>query len=61
MKTYDNAGCLISETNHIFTKHGVVTTNTVYNNDRVVYQHISVRDNQGKVKTEDIVGGELIP
>jgi hypothetical protein len=61
MKTYDNFGRLISETNTIYTKQSVVITNTVYNNDRVVYQHISVRDNQGKSTTEDTIGGKLIP
>jgi len=61
MKTYDNNGKLIAETNTIYTKHGVVTTNTVYYNDRVMSQHISVRDNQGKVTSEDVIGGKLFP
>ena len=61
MKTWDNNGKLISETNTIYTKQGVVTTNTVYYNDRAIYQHISLRDNQGKVTIEDVIGGKLIP
>jgi ectoine hydroxylase-related dioxygenase (phytanoyl-CoA dioxygenase family) len=61
MKTYDNFGRLIAETNTIFTKQGVVTTSTVYNNDRVISQRITVRDNQGKVTSEDVIGGKLIP
>ena len=36
MKTYDNSGRLISEINTIYTKQGVVTTSTVYYNDRVI-------------------------
>jgi len=61
MKTYDNYCKLIAETNTVYTSQGVVTTNTVFNNDRAVYQHIAVRDNQGKVTIEDIIGGKLIP
>ena len=61
MKTYDNSGKLIGETNTIYTKQGVVTTNTVYNNDRAIYQHISLRDNQGKVASETVLGGKLLP
>ena len=61
MKTYDNSGKLIAETNTIYTPRGVVTTNTVYYNDDVMSQHISVRDNQGKVTSEDVIGGKLIP
>lgn len=61
MKTYDNSGKLITETNTIYTPRGVVTTHTVYYNDRVLSQHISVRDNQGKVTSEDVIGGKLIP
>lgn len=61
MKTYDNFGKLIGEINTIYTKQGVVTTNTVYYNDRVMSQQISIRDNQGKVKTENTFGGKLLP
>ena len=61
MKILNNKGEVIGEINTIFTKQGVVTTNTVFNNDRAVYQHISVRDNQGKVAIEDVIGGKLIP
>jgi hypothetical protein len=61
MKTYDNSGKLIGETNTIYTKQGVVTTSTVYYNDRVISQHISVRDNQGEVTSEDVISGKLIP
>ena len=61
MRTYDNSGKLIAETNTIYTKQCVVTTSTVYYNDRVMSQHISIRDNQGKVTSEDVIGGKLIP
>jgi hypothetical protein len=61
MKTYDNFGKLIGEINTIYTKQGVVTTNTVYYNDRVMSQQISIRDNQGKVTSDVVIGGKLIP
>jgi hypothetical protein len=61
MKTYDNFGKLIGEINTIYTKQGVVTTNTVYYNDRVMSQQISIRDNQGKVTSDVVLGGKLIP
>jgi hypothetical protein len=61
MKTYDNFGKLIGEINTIYTKQGVVTTNTVYYNDHVMSQQISIRDNQGKVTSEVVIGGKLIP
>lgn len=61
MKTYDNNGKLIAETNTMVTNQGVVTTNTVYYNDRVYHQHVSFRDEQGKVKIVDLFGGKLLP
>jgi hypothetical protein len=61
MKTYDNFGKLIGEINTIYTKQGVVTTNTVYYNDHVMSQQISIRDNQGKVTSEVVIGSKLIP
>ena len=62
MKTYDNNGKLIAESNTIFTKDGgAVTTNTVYYNNRVMSQHISIRDEEGKVKVIDLIGGKLLP
>jgi hypothetical protein len=61
MKTYDNFGKLIGEINTIYTKQGVVKTNAVYYNDHVMSQQISIRDNQGKVTSEVVIGGKLIP
>ena len=62
MVSYDNAGKKISEINVIIgPEGGTITTSTVYSNDRVVMQHITSRDNQGNVKTQDIFGGKLIP
>ena len=59
MKSFDNHGNLVSESNTSRTSDGkVITSNTIYNTDngRPVAQNISVRDQQGKV-----VGHALIP
>ncbi len=64
MKTYDNHGRLINEMNTAITNdEKTVTTNTNYNpdNGRVITQNISVRDSQGKVTVENIIGGKLLP
>jgi hypothetical protein len=64
MKTYDNHGRLINEMNTSITSDGkTVTTNTNYNadNGRVISQNIAVRDSQGKVTVENIIGGKLLP
>jgi hypothetical protein len=64
MKTYDNHGRLVSEINTILTPDGkTIMTNTMYNtyNGRVISQNISVRDSQGKVTVENVIGGKLLP
>jgi hypothetical protein len=61
LKTYDNNGKLIAEANTFYTQQGAVTTNTVYYNNRVIHQHIAIRDNQGKVTIQDVIGGKLLP
>jgi hypothetical protein len=67
MKGYDNFGNLISEINTCYVDGKVITTNTSYsnygvNNQRVLNQHITVRDmNTGKVSGQNILGGKLLP
>lgn len=64
MKSFDNQGRLAGEINTCYTGNGkVVTTNTIYNtgSGRPVAQTISVRDTQGKVTVENILGGKLLP
>ena len=64
MKTYDNQNRLVGEINTTFTQDGqVITTNTIYNptNGQPVSQNISVRDSQGKVTTQNTIGGKLLP
>ena len=48
--------------NTTITQEGsVISTNTLYNNGRPVAQNVSVRDNQGKVRTTDVIGGKIMP
>ncbi|MGA3317258.1 MAG: hypothetical protein ABSC64_12570 [Candidatus Korobacteraceae bacterium] len=67
MKGYDNFGNLISEINTCYVDGKVITTQTSYsnygvNNQRVISQNITVRDmNTGKVSSQNILGGKLLP
>jgi len=62
MQIHDNRGRLIGEINSAFTDRGaVVVTNTVYNQGSPVFQTISVRDNEGKVRTANVIGGKILP
>ncbi len=64
MKSYDNQGRLVGEITTAFTQDGkVITTNTIYNanSGQPIAQHISIRDSQGKVTTQNIIGGKLLP
>ena len=62
MQSRDNQGEVIGEINTSFTDKGEkIVTNTIYNNGRPVAQNISVRDNEGKVRTTNIIGGKILP
>jgi hypothetical protein len=67
MQAYDNFGNLISEINACYVGGEVITTQTSYsnygvNNQRVISQNITVRDlNTGKVSSQNILGGKLLP
>ena len=64
MKTYDGQNRLVGEINTTFMQDGtVVTSNTIYNpnNGHAISQHISVRNSQGKVTTQNTFGGKLLP
>lgn len=64
MKAFDSQNRLMGEINTTFLQDGsVVTTNTVYNprNGQAVSQNISVRNAQGKVTTQNTIGGKLLP
>ncbi|MFZ2001584.1 MAG: hypothetical protein WA239_22125 [Candidatus Sulfotelmatobacter sp.] len=58
----NNNGAVIGELNTTITQeHTVISTNTVYKNGHPVVQNISVRDNQGNVRTTNVIGGKLLP
>jgi hypothetical protein len=64
VKSYDNNGRLVGEITTVFTGDGkVITTNTIYNaaSGQPIAQHISIRDSQGKVTTQNTIGGRLLP
>jgi hypothetical protein len=62
MQTRDNKGEVVGEINTTFTDKGEkIVTNTMYHNGRPVAQNISIRDNDGKVRTTNVIGGKLLP
>jgi len=62
MLSRNNKGEIVSEMNTTITQEGtVIRTNTMYNNGRPVAQNISVRDNEGKVRTTNVIGGKILP
>ena len=61
MLSRNNKREITGEINTTVTQEGaVITTNTIYNNDRPISQNISVRDAQGRVHTENVFG-KLLP
>ena len=62
MLSRDNQGEVISEINTTFTDKGEkIVTNTLYNRGNPVFQHVSVRDNEGRVHTTNIINGKILP
>jgi hypothetical protein len=62
MQIRNNHGELIGEINNGFTDKGDrITTNTIYDRGNPVIQNISVRDNQGNVRTTNVIGGKILP
>ena len=58
----DNNGELIGEINSSFTDKGErIVTNTIYHRGNPVIQNISVRDDQGEVRTTSVIGGKILP
>jgi hypothetical protein len=58
----NNKGEVVGEMNMSITQDGtVVNTNMLYNDGRPVTQSISIRDNQGKVRTTNVIGGKILP
>lgn len=55
-------GQLIGEINSGITDKGErIITNTLFHNGNAVMQNISVRDNQGKVRTTTVMGSKILP
>ena len=62
MQIRNNWGELIGEINTAYTGAGeVITTNTMYDRGNPVFQAISVRDNQGQVRTTNVIRGKILP
>ena len=62
MQIHNNRGELIGEINTSFTDKGDrITTNTIYDRGNPIIQNISVRDNQGNVRTTNVIGGKILP
>jgi hypothetical protein len=62
MQIRNNWGELIGEINSGVTDKGErITTNTIYYNGNPVVQNISVRDNQGNVRTSTVIGSKILP
>jgi hypothetical protein len=62
MQIRNNWGELIGEINSGVTDKGErITTNTIYYNGNPVVQNISVRDDQGKVRTTTVFGSKILP
>ena len=62
MQIRNNRGEVIGEINSGFTDNGDrIITNTLYDRGNPVIQNISVRDNEGKVRTTNAIGGKILP
>jgi len=62
MQIRNNRGEVIGEITNSFTDKGErITTNTIYDRGNPVIQHIAVRDNEGKVRTTNVLGGKILP
>jgi hypothetical protein len=58
----NNNGVVVGEMNMSITQDGaVINTNTLYSDGRPVTQSISGRDNQGSVRTTNVIGGKILP
>ena len=58
----NNQGEVVGEINNSVTENGDhIVTNTLYDRGTPVVQHISIRDNQGKIRSTNIIGGKLLP
>jgi len=62
MKAFNNKGELTGEISTGLTENGDrITTNTLYDRGNPVVQTITVRDNQGNVRTTTVLGTKILP
>jgi len=62
MQIRNNRGEVIGEINSGFTDKGNrIITNTIYDRGNSVIQNVTVRDNEGKVRTTNVIGGKILP
>lgn len=62
MQIRNNQGDVVGEINSSLTENGdCVITNTLYDRGNPVIQNISVRDNQGRVRVTNVIGGKILP
>jgi hypothetical protein len=62
MQIRNNRGELIAEINTAYTGAGeVIVTNTTYERGNPIFQTISVRDNQGQIRTTNVIRGKVLP
>jgi hypothetical protein len=62
MKTTDNFGRPSAEMNTLFRQDGaVINVNTTYVDGRIGFQTVSTRTPDGKVSTETVRNGKLLP
>ena len=62
MQSRNNRGELIGEIHTTFTDKGEkIVTNTLYHHGNPVFQHIAIRDNEGKVRATNIINGKILP
>jgi len=62
MQIRNNWGELTAEINNSVTDKGErIITNTIYHRGNPIMQNISIRDNEGKVRTTNVIGGKILP
>ena len=58
----NNQNEVIGEINSGLTDNGDrIITNTIYDRGNPVIQNITIRDNEGKVRTTNVIGGKILP
>jgi hypothetical protein len=62
MQIRNNHGELIGEISTGFTQNGDrITSNTLYDRDNPVMQNVTIRQSDGTVHTENIIGRKILP